>query len=293
MKKNLQTAFQTRQYMVSKDFELFYYEDHSHLKVDLHTHNYYEFYFFLEGNVQMQIGKDLYPVQFGDIVLIPPEMPHHSIISMGNVPYRRFVFWISKDYCNGLMQSSDDYTYIMQHVETTKQYISHTDQITFHSVQSKLLRLLDEMHVPKFGQNAQIAICVNDLILHLNRVAYKHNTPVVQHTDQSLYQQLTEYIEEHLEEDLSLEALSKQFFVSKYHIAHVFKDNVGLSIHQYITKKRLNLCKEAIEGQMKITEAFQMYGFGDYSSFYRAFKKEFGISPKDFRDMQMNLISRL
>ena len=44
---------------------------------------------------------------------------------------------------------------------------------------------------------------------------------------------------------------------------------------------------------MKITEAFQMYGFGDYSSFYRAFKKEFGISPKDFRDMQMNLISRL
>ena len=220
-------------------------------------------------------------------------MPHHSIISMGNVPYRRFVFWISKDYCNGLMQSSDDYTYIMQHVETTKQYISHTDQITFHSVQSKLLRLLDEMHVPKFGQNAQIAICVNDLILHLNRVAYKQNTPVVQHTDQSLYQQLTEYIEEHLEEDLSLEALSKQFFVSKYHIAHVFKDNVGLSIHQYITKKRLNLCKEAIEGQMKITEAFQMYGFGDYSSFYRAFKKEFGISPKDFRDMQMNLISRL
>ena len=40
---------------------------------------------------------------------------------------------------------------------------------------------------------------------------------------------------------------------------------------------------------MNITEAYHMFGFGDYSSFYRAFKKEFGISPKDFRDMQIDL----
>ena len=87
---------------------------------------------------------------------------------------------------------------------------------------------------------------------------------------------------------MSLEQLSKAFFVSKYHIAHVFKDNIGLSIHQYITKKRLNLCKEAISGHMSITQAYQMFGFGDHSSFYRAFKKEYGISPKDFCDMQMD-----
>ena len=61
-------------------------------------------------------------------------------------------------------------------------------------------------------------------------------------------------------------------------------------IHQYITKKRLALCREAILGQMSITEAYQTFGFGDYSSFYRAFKKEYGISPKDFRDMQKDLL---
>ena len=77
--------------------------------------------------------------------------------------------------------------------------------------------------------------------------------------------------------------------MSKYHIAHVFKDNIGMSIHQYITKKRLNLCKEAISGGMSITDAYHRFGFGDYSSFYRAFKKEYGISPKDYRDMQIYL----
>ena len=69
----------------------------------------------------------------------------------------------------------------------------------------------------------------------------------------------------------------------------MFKENVGLSIHQYITKKRLSLCQEAIRSDTNITEVYQAYGFGDYSSFYRAFKKEYGISPKEYRDMQVNL----
>lgn len=289
MRKKLQTAFQPRQYMLSKDFELYYYEDRTLPKVDFHTHDYYEFYFFLEGDVHIQVGKDIYPVRFGDIMLIPPHISHCTIIRSHDVPYRRFVFWISQEYCNHLLQSSPDYAYIMQYVETEKHYLFHTDQILFNEVQSKILRLLEEMRSQKYGRDTQISICVNDLILRLNRLAYEHNTPKRKNPEFLLYQQLTEYIEDHLEDDLSLEKLSGLFFVSKYHIAHVFKDNIGLSIHQYITKKRLNLCKEAISGKMSITEAYQMYGFGDYSSFYRAFKKEFGISPKDYRDMQIDL----
>ena len=89
-----------------------------------------------------------------------------------------------------------------------------------------------------------------------------------------------------------MDTLAKKFFVSKYHIAHVFKENIGLSIHQYITKKRLDLCQEAISGGMSIKDAYHQYGFGDYSSFFRAFKKEYGISPKDYRDMQIDLGSK-
>ena len=289
MRKRLQTAFQPRQYMVSKDFELFYYENRTPLTVDLHTHDYYEFYFFLEGNVKTQIGDDIYPVRFGDIMLIPPHVPHRTIIDTQVAPYRRFVFWISQEYCNHLLQSSPDYAYIMQYVGTAKKYVFHTDLISFNSVQSKILRLLEEMRSQKFGKDAQISICVNDLILHLNRLAHEQNTPGKKNYDRVLYRQLMEYIEEHVEEDLSLEKIASEFFVSKYHIAHVFKDNTGLSIHQFITKKRLDLCRDAIQSKMSITEAYQMFGFGDYSSFYRAFKKEYGISPKDFRDMQMEL----
>ena len=140
MKKNLQTAFITRQHMLSRDFELYYYNDHNLSKVDLHSHNYYEFYFFMEGDVSIQIGTEVYPIHFGDIMLVPPHIPHRPIIHSTASPYRRFVFWISQEYCNHLLQISKDYAYLMQHVQVSQNYFFPTDRITFNAIQSKLLR---------------------------------------------------------------------------------------------------------------------------------------------------------
>ncbi len=287
MKKNLETRFNTRQYMLSKDFEIFYYNDQNLSKVDLHSHNYYEFYFFLEGNISIQIGDALYPIQYGDVMLIPPGIPHRPIIHSTDLPYRRFVFWISHAYCEHLKELSPDYTYLMEYVKAKEKYIFHNDRITFNSLRSRIMRLIEEMQSARFGRDAQIYLYVNELVLYLNRLVHDRNTPHRKSQEVSLYQNLLTYIEDHLEGDLSLELLAKEFYVSKYHIAHVFKENLGMSIHQYITKKRLELCREAILSKMSITQVYQTFGFGDYSSFYRAFKKEYGISPKDFRDMQI------
>lgn len=287
MKQKLKTTFHPRKNMLSPDCELYYYEDSDLTQVDFHTHDYCELCFFLEGDIEMQIKDRTYSIQFGDILLIPPFLSHRSITKTHEKPYRRFVLWLSQDYCNHLLQSSPDYAYLMQHITKEECFLIHTDQIVFHAVHSKLLRLLEEMHAKKFGRDTQISICINDLILCLNRLVYEQNAPKQKNSEYALYQQLAEYIEEHIEDDLSLDTLAKKFFVSKYHIAHVFKDNLGISIHQFITKKRLSLCKEAISCNMSITEAYRTFGFGDYSSFYRAFKKEYGISPKDYQDMRI------
>ena len=292
MKKTLQSAFHTRQYMLYEDFELYYYDDKNLAKVEAHSHNYYEFYFFLEGDVSMQIGKHTYRVCPGDLMLIPPHTPHRLIIHDQKSPYRRFVFWISKDFCTHLSQISSSYTYIFDYVERKNDYLFHMDHLSFNSLQSCMIRILEEMDAERFGKDEQVKLYINDFILRINRFVHEQFEPKKAVTNASLYSNLVDYIEQHLDEDLTLEHLADQFFISKYHIAHVFKENVGLSIHQYITKKRLALCQEAIRAKMNITDVYQAYGFGDYSSFYRSFKKEYGISPKEFRDIQLKVISK-
>ena len=71
MKKQLSMDFNTRQYMQSGDFELFYYNDTALKSVDAHEHDYYEFYFFLEGDVTYHIGDKSYQLEYGDCLLIP------------------------------------------------------------------------------------------------------------------------------------------------------------------------------------------------------------------------------
>lgn len=293
MKKNLQSAFSTRQIMLSRDFEIYYYNDtyqnkHSY-NVNSHSHNYYEFYFFLEGNVTMNIGDSQYPLTPGDVVIIPPGIEHFAFLHDSQCPYRRFVFWISIDYCNDLLKLSPDYVYLMQHARVTKHYIYHYDVIAFNALQSKVFRLIEELHSNRFGREAKISLCANDLILHLNRSVYEMEHPTSQHEGQTLYQNLLLYIEDHLEEELTLDALAEHFYVSKYHISHVFKENLGLSIHQFITKKRLRMCQEAILSSSSISEVYLMYGFKDYSSFFRAFKKEFGMSPKEYKELAIKM----
>lgn len=284
MKKRLQTQFSTRQYMLSRDFEIFYYSDTTMVQVAAHTHNYYEFYFFLEGDVSICIEDTEYPLAYGDILLLPPQVRHHAVIHSISAPYRRFVFWISQEYCSHLLDTSPNYVYIMQYVQTSKKYLFHNDKIAFNVIQSKIIRLIDEMKSDRFGRQAQIPLCVDDLVLHLNRAVYEQNHPMEYSEEKSLYQNLCTYIEQHLDEELSLEKLAAEFYVSKYHIAHIFKENIGFSIHQYIIKKRLAVCRDAILSHASISEAYLMYGFKDYSSFFRAFKKEYGMSPKEYKE---------
>ena len=83
-------------------------------------------------------------------------------------------------------------------------------------------------------------------------------------------------------ENLSLDDLANKFFISKYHLSREFQRLVGTSVHRYIVQKRLVMAKQMLSSGKPSSEVYQNCGFGDYSNFYRAFKAEYQISPKDY-----------
>ena len=60
---------------------------------------------------------------------------------------------------------------------------------------------------------------------------------------------------------------------------HSFKEETGYTIGNYVTMKRLRYARELILGGMPVTQACFECGFQSYSTFSRAYKKNFGISP--------------
>ena len=290
MKGNLRSAFNTRQYMQSKDFEAFYYSDLNFQTLPAHTHNYYEFYLFLEGDLDLEISGHARPLHPGDMVLVPPGVSHHALMHSSDRPYRRFVLWVSQEYAARLLKESPDYVFLMQRAATSSRCYYHFHEAEFSSIQSRLIRLLEEFHSNRYGRNAAVYLALNDLLLYMNRIIYEREHPVVSGSG-DLMQEITLFIDEHLTEDLSLDVLADHVCLSKYYIAHYFKDSLGISIHQYITKKRLQSCSEAIAAGSDITRTFDEYGFRDYSSFYRMFRKEYGMSPREYQEAhRMNAV---
>ncbi|MCR5107444.1 MAG: AraC family transcriptional regulator [Lachnospiraceae bacterium] len=282
MKNDLITYYDDRQYMQSKNYELYYYCDTKpHNRTLIHTHPYYEFYFFLEGHAEMIVEQTHYILSYGDIIVVPPGTPHGVKVNDFDIPYRRFDLWITPDSYKGLSDMSSDYYYVIERALKYSKNRIHTDRINYNSILSKLFSVVEEQKGNRFGKDTRLFLNICDLLHTINRISHEQTEDIPVSRD-ALYQNICTYIEQHIDEDLSLDNIAKHFFLSKFYISHVFKDNIGISIHQYIKKKRLSLCHDAIIGSRSISDTYQNYGFDDYSSFYRAFKKEYAISPSEF-----------
>ena len=283
--KQLRSPFNQRQYMLSDSFEVFYYSDTHFSSVDLHSHEYYEFYFFLEGEVSMEIEGSDYLVEPGDMIVIPPGVMHRALILNDEKPYRRFVFWITEGCYRDLIEMDGNLSFIFDHIQDSGQYTYSFNKSDAGELRGKLFTLIDEMHSDRWGKEAGIRLYLEDLLLHINRKVYDNTHTRTLSEDMSWYMVLTDYIREHLNEDLSLERISGDLYISKYYISHLFQQTTGMALHQYIIRKRLEVCCTAILSGDKPTDIYSEYGFRDYSSFYRAFKKEYGASPAEYREL--------
>lgn len=279
MKKSYRSAFNSRQYMYERDFELYYYSDLHFHSVSLHSHSCNEIYFFWEGEVEMEINGCIYPLHSGDVLVMPAGLEHKATVRSGETTYRRFVFWLSEEFCDTLRNEAPEYLYLFDRTLETGNYKYSMDPINFSMLRSKLLTLLEELHTDNFGRDAKIYLYVRDLLLSFSRIVYQRANIENKKEQHSSYQAIIDYIASHLDEDLSLSALSEKFYLNKYYIAHLIQENTGLSIHQYITKKRLSSCVDAMNAGQSISLCCAQNGFPNYSVFYRAFRKEYGCSP--------------
>ncbi|MCR4562370.1 MAG: AraC family transcriptional regulator, partial [Bacilli bacterium] len=92
-----------------------------------------------------------------------------------------------------------------------------------------------------------------------------------------------EYIEKHLDSELTLQNIAEYLQLDSFYLSHLFSKEVGITLHKYIIKKSMNKAKLMIDDGFPIKEVVSKTGFKDESHFIQSFKKEFNITPNKYR----------
>ena len=274
--------FDPRQEMHGDTFEIFHYKGLLPVDFDVHHHDFYEVYLFLKGSAEYWIEGRRVSMVPGDFILINPTELHRSIILPEATDYERIVLWINKDYLQSLSSVSTDLSLCFDSSNPSHKNRIRPSGATLSPLATIMTSLVEEYCRDSWGKNECLQAIFIQLMVELNRSIKETVPKSSKETEDNFVYNVLKYINENYSEDMSLDGLAERFFVSKYHLSHSFRREVGVSVYRYIMLKRLLAAKELLQSGVPAGEVAYATGFGDYAGFWRAFKTEYGISPKEF-----------
>ena len=236
-----------------------------------HFHDHYEIIFVSQGNGRLVVEGDEYPLKPGSLVLIPPFKYHHIYINDDSVNYERHIIHFPIDYLATDGQKILTVLFAEENI-SCRYYQSH-------SIGANIISLFDRFEeaakMPDRQQLSYTALIVSELMVLLSLT----DSGDVPRSSSELGARVIRFLNDNLDKDLSLDSISRHFFVSKYYLCRAFKKHNGISIHGYINQKRVINAKHLIDSGESASVAAYKVGFGDYSAFFRAYVKIVGTSP--------------
>ena len=278
-----------KHYMHTNDFELDHHRDITYPAVEPHYHEFYELLYFISGHVDYIIGDEIYHLQNDDLLIIPPNVMHNPIFADFRVPYERYVLWISLPTLQQLASIDEDLNYFLT-AKGMKNYLLRRHTTAWGNFRTIFTSLEEALGEQKPLRHAQVKAFILHLLVEYNLALMEDSGTAQSGVRDNPLTDILHYIQNHLTEDLSMDTISGAFIMDKYNLAHMFKDKMGISYYQYVLQQRLLTGKNLILEGVPANKACFAYGFNDYSSFFRAFKKEYEVSPAAFRRIHEGMI---
>ena len=252
--------------------------------LQLHSHTFYEILCCTNTcGAEYLVGTERYSLQKGDIVFVPPGTSHRPLLP-DNMPepYIRDVLWISPEFVQ-LLQ---------------KEYFANENRLRNHGsllrtsgtkweyIPDLLKNAIAESELHSAGWELVVTGTAMTFMAHLKRAFLDADTVAVSAEKPDLMQRVIAYIEDNLSEKITLGGTAQHFYVSESTISQTFRKKMGVSFYRCVTQRRLIAAKQLIIDGYSLDTVAELSGFGDYSAFYRAFKREYSISPQKYRNMQ-------
>lgn len=261
---------------LNEQFRLFHIKDQTKKEFAYHYHDFHKVVIFISGKATYHIEGKAYNLRPWDILLVDRHAIHRPEID-ASVPYERFILWIQNDIpwqeLLKCFQKANDRSYNL---------------IRLHpSLQEKLKEILLELESATksdaFAKDLLAQSLFLQFMIYVNRI-FLEKQYIFDRKSYSFDSQIADilqYINHNLKEDLSVDNLASRYYISKYHLMRKFKEETGFTLHNYIVNKRLLMARTLISEGMPVTKAALESGFSEYSTFSRAYRKQFGATPSN------------
>lgn len=251
--------------------------------MDVHIHESYEIYFSISGGKQFLIDNRFYSIEPGDIFFINQYESHH-LTYIDEKVHERIVLSIFPDF---LKQLSSGQTNLDNCFSSRDASNPNLHKRSLNAEEQKLFQYFIHKLVSTDGFSADLIekATFTELMVFLNKIFSDNNLPVTSSVRWTQHQQVDRiltYINQHIQNPLTIEELSENFYLSPSYLCRIFKSATGTTINKYITAKRITIAKSLLAEGKSVNEACEECGFNDYSNFLKTFTKAVGISPKKY-----------
>ena len=253
---------------LKEDFRLFHLKDSRAQKVDYHYHAFDKLILLLGGKVTYVVEGVTYFLQPWDLLLVGHDLIHRPIIDPAE-PYERVVIWLGREW---LERRSDPGEALDTCFDTTRERGFHLLRFDaerrLHYMQ-RIQQLEEALRDRSFGAARMADTLCQQMLIDVNRDVLRSRTAQEERDSYRVDPKMEEvlrYILDHLGEELTVESLSKRFFISRYYLMHRFKAVTGYTVHQYISQKRLLRAGELIRAGVPVMKAAEQAGFEEYST---------------------------
>ena len=253
--------------------------------VPLHTHTFYEYIYCVQvPDMEYLVGIHRYRIRPGDIIYIPPGIPHRPIFPDGRTEnFVRDELWMRSDFVDRIgRRLPDDYI-----SDRKTPYLFRMEAHRQAEISSLLQKGVAENEQKQFRWDNAVEGCALLIVVAMSRALLDEHTRLLQQEDPNLFDQIISYLEANLSKKITLEETAHHFFTSKSTINRTFQKHTGTSFYRCLTQRRLLFARNMIQAGISLEEVSIKSGFSDYATFYRAFKQAFGISPRQFQKFQI------
>jgi len=273
---------------LNEDFRYFHLRDKRDLEFEFHYHDFNKIVIFVAGAVTYRIEGKAYRLKPWDILLISRGELHQAVVSPEDT-YERIVIWVNSAFLSA--HSTDgNLLKCFELSNETRNNLLRLDDDAARSIKPAIFSLENSVKDEGFSAGLLQNSLFLQLMIYLNRLflGYSLGASAADVEYDERMGKIMDHINSNLGRELSIDRLSGQFFISKYYLMHKFKEQTGYTVHRYILKKRLIKAAQLIKKGAQVTDTCTACGFGDYSNFERAFRKEFGLSPRDYYKVFLN-----